>query len=118
MEKEIKNLTFKCETCGYASDEPEDFIRHAQKEGCFCNNCPKEKEINLSEKIEEIKNSDWCKVGTKDQQEGRKGGLDRASNEFKEFIKRLKEELWGGSFMLTENEQIDKLDKLAGDKLI
>lgn len=51
---------FKCEACGYESDEPADFIKNADMKGTFCNDCPLEKEDkefkSLSEKIEEMKN--------------------------------------------------------------
>jgi len=48
MEKE-----FKCEACGYESDEPADFIKNADKLGTFCNDCPSEKEFkSLSGKID------------------------------------------------------------------
>lgn len=32
------------------------------------------------------------------------------------FIDEVKGELWGGAFMLTENDQIDKFDKKAKEK--
>ena len=48
MEKE-----FKCEACGYESDEPMDFMKNVDNLGTFCNDCPEEKQFkSLSEKID------------------------------------------------------------------
>ncbi len=39
-------------------------------------------------------------------------------NDVKAFIRLLKEELFGSPYKFSDNEAIDMIDKLAGEKLI
>ena len=98
MEKE-----FKCEACGYESDEPMDFMKNVDNLGTFCNDCPEEKQFkSLSEKID---------------------GYDPATQlvvrpDIKEFIKREEELIFRlQNKEITFDEFLDLRKELTGDKL-